>query len=76
MTGISKAKMIIALVVGAAGFIIILQNFQRVDTMVLFWRMTLPHAALLGIVFVAGLILGGALSASWLMKRWDRGRSS
>jgi uncharacterized integral membrane protein len=57
--------MIAGIVVGALGAIIVLQNFQRVDTMVLFWRMTLPHIALLGIVFGAGVILGMVLAIMW-----------
>ncbi|MBN1461704.1 MAG: hypothetical protein JXA57_19410, partial [Armatimonadetes bacterium] len=62
MTGPTRAKMIVGIVIGALGAIIVLQNFQRVDTMVLFWRMTLPHIALLGMVFGAGVILGVALT--------------
>ena len=65
MTGPSRAKMIVGIVIGALGAIIVLQNFQRVDTMVLFWRMTLPHIALLGIVFGAGVILGMVLVIMW-----------
>jgi uncharacterized integral membrane protein len=68
MTGVARAKMIVAIVIGSLGAIIVLQNFQSVDTMVLFWRMTLPHVALLGIVFGAGIILGGMLSLMWLMR--------
>ena len=71
MTGVSRAKMIVAIVIGAVGVIVALQNFQRVDTMVLFWRLTLPHVVLLGMVFGAGVVLGGALSALWLMPRLD-----
>jgi len=63
MNGASKAKMIIGIVIGALGLIIVLQNFQRVDTMVLFWRLTMPHILLLAIVFVAGFILGIVLTA-------------
>ena len=73
MTGPSRAKMIVGIVVGVLGAIIVLQNFQRVDTMVLFWRMTLPHAALLGIVFVAGFVLGGVLSVKWYVQLGQRG---
>ena len=69
MSGSSRAKMIVGIVVGVIGLIIVFQNFQRVDTMVLFWRMTLPHIALLGIVFVAGLISGGILSVMWCMRK-------
>jgi uncharacterized integral membrane protein len=69
MSGPSRAKMIVGIVVGVIGLIIVFQNFQRVDTMVLFWRMTLPHIALLGIVFVAGLISGGILSVMWCVRK-------
>jgi len=71
MKGLSRAKMIVAIVIGAVGLIVVLQNFQRVDTMILFWRLTLPHAVLLAVVFGAGLALGAALSALWLMPRLD-----
>jgi uncharacterized integral membrane protein len=62
MTGSSRAKMIAAVVVGAIGVIIVFQNFRPVDTMILFWQLTLPHVVLLAIVFGAGLILGALLS--------------
>jgi uncharacterized integral membrane protein len=73
MTGPSRAKMIVGIVIGALGAIIVLQNFQSVDTMVLLWRLTLPHAALLGIVFGAGFVLGGVLSVMWYVRLWQRG---
>jgi uncharacterized integral membrane protein len=73
MSGPSKAKMIVGIVIGVIGLIIVFQNFQRVDTMVLFWRMTLPHIAVLGIVFAAGIILGSVLSLMWCMRYWERG---
>jgi len=73
MSGPSRAKMIVGIVIGVIGLIIVFQNFQRVDTMVLFWRMTLPHIAVLGIVFAAGFILGGVLSVMWCMRYWVRG---
>jgi uncharacterized membrane protein YciS (DUF1049 family) len=73
MTGPSRAKMIVGIVIGVLGVIIVFQNFQRVDTMVLLWRMTLPHAALLGIVFGAGFVLGGVLSVMWYIRYWVRG---
>ena len=69
MKGLSRAKMVVAIVIGAVGMIVVLQNFQRVDTMVLFWRVTLPHVVLLAVVFGAGLALGVALSALWLVPR-------
>lgn len=73
MSGPAKARMIFGIVIGVLGLIIVFQNFQRVDTMVLFWRMTLPHIAVLGIVFVAGIILGAVLSVMWCMRYWQRG---
>ena len=65
--------MIVGIVIGALGAIIVLQNFQRVDTMVLLWRLTLPHAALLGMVFGAGFVLGAVLSIMWYARLWQRG---
>jgi len=73
MTGPSRAKMIVAIVISAVGAIIVLQNFQRVDTMVLFWRMTLPHIVLLGIVFGAGIALGSVLTVMWYRRQWVSG---
>lgn len=73
MSGSSRAKMIVGIVIGVIGIIIVFQNFQRVDTMVLFWRMTLPHIALLGIVFVAGFISGGVLSVMWCTRNRREG---
>jgi uncharacterized integral membrane protein len=75
MSGSSKAKMIVGIVIGAIGLIIVFQNFQRVDTLVLFWRVTLPHIAVLAIVFVAGFISGGVLSVMWFIRYWQKGES-
>ena len=73
MTGPSRAKMIVAIVISAVGAIIVLQNFQSVDTMVLLWRMTLPHIVLLGIVFGAGVALGSVLTVLWYRRQWVSG---
>jgi uncharacterized integral membrane protein len=62
VTGSSRIKVIVGVVIGALGALIVLQNLQRVDTMILFWRVTLPHAALLAIVFAAGLAMGAAFA--------------
>ena len=75
MTGPSRAKMIVGIVVGVLGAIIVLQNFQRVDTMVLFWQFTTPHSVLLGIVFICGLVLGAVLSLMWCTRRAQGGRT-
>jgi len=73
MSGPSKVKMIVGIVIGVIGLIIVFQNFQRVDTMVLFWRMTLPHIAVLGMVFAAGIIFGAVISVMWCMRHWQSG---
>ena len=39
--------MITAIVLGALGIIIALQNFRDVETRILFWRMSMPHVAVL-----------------------------
>jgi uncharacterized integral membrane protein len=69
MTGPSRAKMIVAIVVGVIGLIIVLQNFQPVETNLLAWRLTLPHVVFLGIVFGAGFILGAVLSVMWCARQ-------
>jgi uncharacterized integral membrane protein len=69
MTGQSRARTIVGVVVGLLGVIIVLQNFQRVDTIVLFWRLTMPHVVLLAIVFGAGIVLGAVLSLMWCARR-------
>jgi len=73
MTGPPRYKLIIAIVISALGAIIVLQNFQSVDTMVFFWRMTLPHIALLGIVFGCGIALGSVLTVMWYRRQWVSG---
>lgn len=72
MTGPSRAKMIVAIVIGAVGALIVLQNFQPVETRILFWRLTWPHVVVLGIVFAAGLILGAVLSLMWSVRQGKR----
>jgi len=73
MTGSSRAKMIIAIVLGALGVIIVLQNFRDIETRVLFWQLTMPHMVTLGIVFLAGLILGSALSVMYCFRQIGKG---
>jgi uncharacterized integral membrane protein len=75
MTGLSRAKMIVGIVVGVLGAIIVLQNLQRVDTMVLLWRITMPHIVVLAIVFGAGFVLGAVLSVMWYVRYWQRSSS-
>ncbi|MFO7916167.1 MAG: LapA family protein [Candidatus Krumholzibacteriales bacterium] len=72
MTGVSRAKMITAIVLGALGIIIVLQNFRDVETRILFWRLTMPHMAVLGIVFAAGLVLGAALAVMYYFRQTGR----
>ena len=76
MSGASKAKMIIAIVVGVIGAIIVLQNFQPVETNVLIWRLTLPHVVFLGIAFGAGIILGATLSVLLYMRQMKKSESA
>jgi len=73
MTGPSRAKMIVAIVVGVLGAIIVFQNFQPVETKVLVWRLTLPHVAFLGIIFGSGFILGAVLSVMWYIRQLKKG---
>ena len=58
MTRSSKAKMIVGIVIGAVGALIALQNLQPVNTVVLLWRVTMPHVLLLAIMLGAGFVLG------------------
>lgn len=69
MTGSTRAKIIVAIVLGIIGIVIVLQNFQPVETNILFWRLTLPHVIFLGIVFAAGCILGAVLAMLWCMRQ-------
>ncbi|MBN2184915.1 MAG: LapA family protein [Candidatus Krumholzibacteriota bacterium] len=62
MTGASRARMVVAIVLGLLGLVVVLQNFQQVETNVLFWRLSMPHIAFLGMVFGAGCILGVVLT--------------
>jgi uncharacterized integral membrane protein len=69
MTGPTRAKMIVAIVLGVLGLIIVLQNFQPVETNLLLWRLTMPHMILLAIVFVLGCILGAGLTVMWCVRQ-------
>jgi uncharacterized integral membrane protein len=70
MTGLSRAKMLVAIVLGVLGALIVFQNFQPVATNVLFWRLTLPHVVFLAIVFGAGCILGAVLAVMWCIRQF------
>jgi hypothetical protein len=54
--------MIIGIVIGALGVLIAFQNLGSVDTLVLLWRFTMPHAILLLIMLGAGFVLGVTLT--------------
>lgn len=69
MTGSTRAKMIVAIVLGLLGLIIVLQNFQPVETNLLLWNLTMPHVVLLAIVFVLGCILGTGLAVMWCVRQ-------
>ena len=51
-----KVAVIVAAVVTV--LIIVFQNTQAVETRLLFLRMTLPHAVLLGITLIIGFTMG------------------
>lgn len=76
MTGASRAKMIVAIVIGVIGAILVLQNFQSVETNVLFWHLTMPHVAFLAIVFGAGVVLGAVLSVMWCIRQFKNDRAA
>lgn len=69
MTGSTRAKMIVAIVVGVLGALIVLQNFQPVETQVLFWRFALPHVVFLAIAFGAGCALGAVFAFLWCTRQ-------
>jgi uncharacterized integral membrane protein len=58
----SKVKMIVGIVIGALGVLIAFQNLETVNTMVLLWRFTMPHALLLVIMLGAGFVLGATVA--------------
>lgn len=62
--------MIVGIVLGVLGLIIVLQNFQTVETRILLWKLTSPHVFVLAIVFVAGFICGAALSVMWYIRQF------
>ncbi|MBN2072138.1 MAG: LapA family protein [Candidatus Krumholzibacteriota bacterium] len=72
MSGTTRAKMIVAIVLGLIGIIIVLQNFQPVETKILIWRLTMPHVVFLGIVFASGLILGAVITFILYMRQLNK----
>lgn len=58
----SKLKIIIAGVGIILAMIIVLQNTESVETRLLFITLTMPRAALLGMTFFLGLLVGLGLS--------------
>lgn len=70
MSRMTRAKMIVAIVLGALGLIVVLQNFQAVETRLLLWRLTMPHVVVLAIVFGAGCILGAVLAVMWCIRQF------
>lgn len=54
----AKAKMIAALLLIAAGLIVVLQNTQPVETRLLFMSVTMPRAVLLIITLLIGIAVG------------------
>lgn len=53
-----KLKLITALVAVLLVLIVILQNTQPVETSFLFYKVTMPNAALIGLVLLAGMAAG------------------
>lgn len=61
----SKTVRVIGWVLVGLALVIVLQNLQDVQTKVLLWRFTLPHAVLLGIMLLVGILCGLVVSAMW-----------
>jgi lipopolysaccharide assembly protein A len=53
-----KLKLIAALVAVLLILIVILQNTQPVETAFLFYKVTMPNAALIGLALLAGMAAG------------------
>jgi uncharacterized integral membrane protein len=63
MAAPNNVKTIVAVVLGVLVLTVIFQNIRPVDTMILFWSLSLPHVVLLAIVFLLGLILGSVTTS-------------
>jgi|WetSurMetagenome_2_1015567.scaffolds.fasta_scaffold00053_21 lipopolysaccharide assembly protein A len=53
-----KIKLIIAFIAVVLVLIVVLQNTQPVETTFLFYRVTLPNAALIGLALLIGVAAG------------------
>lgn len=52
------ARIAIPVILAIFLVIVVLQNRAEVETRLVFYTVTMPHAALLGIILVAGYVLG------------------
>jgi lipopolysaccharide assembly protein A len=53
-----KLKLIIALIAVILVLIVVLQNTQPVETTFLFYKVTMPNAALIGLALLIGIAAG------------------
>ena len=54
----TRAKLVIALMLIVAALIIVMQNTEAVETRILFLTLTMPRAALLAITLLIGIGIG------------------
>lgn len=62
-------KRLVLLIVSVPVLLFILQNIQVTELRFLVWRIAMPHALLLFIVLVAGILIGWVLHALLADKR-------
>lgn len=65
----SKVKVGVAAVLAILIGIVIFQNTEPVETRVLFIKITMPRAGLLGTTLLIGIISGILLTLGWSAKR-------
>lgn len=63
-SGMKKMKLISAFTVVVLCVIVILQNTQPVETMFLFFKITMPNAILLGLALMIGISMGILIAVS------------
>jgi putative membrane protein len=68
---VSRARIIIAIVLAILVVIVVLQNTQAVETKLLFVSISMPRAVLLLVTLLVGFALG-LFAATWLSRRPQR----
>jgi uncharacterized integral membrane protein len=66
----SQFKWLLFLLLAVLLVIIVFQNLAEIEVRLLFWKGTLPQAAVLGVTALVGFLMGLFANTLWKVRAW------